>query len=214
MNLPPIYQTLWDDGVMQLYGPGDRAPLMSDAEWDSWLQDRYLNGPPKLLFSDIEWLSPLEIATWDYGYGRRRELIPFATNARMDVYAWYLPWSEDQQWPVVFSPREELDATGYAPDFEGFLFRAFLEECSGSWLGESFGIENVARLLERSLSAVSCHLSEGGTELIRDLLSRPTRSDEPDIFATITEQEATETARRILAFEHFDELVMAKRDDW
>lgn len=59
-------------------------------------------------------------------------MIPFAETPGGDHFCWYL---EDGRttW-IAECPRDEDFATGYAPSFDGFIYRALLEEYCATWL--------------------------------------------------------------------------------
>lgn len=74
-----------------------------------------------------------KIATYkflDFQITSNGGFVPFAVSARGDEDCWRLDWAETTEPPVVLCERGE-NGYGYAPHFQGFLYRKALEEFAG-----------------------------------------------------------------------------------
>lgn len=118
-----------------------------------------------LCLSALRWLSPNEIATLDWPAWKISKLMPFAATFAGDHYCWFFE-SPGRVW-VADCPRDSDFASGYAPTFEGFVYRAILEEFVNTRLGKIFELsdadlqalliaiaERAARILPQEWSAV------------------------------------------------------------
>lgn len=98
-----------------------------------------------LALHDCEWLPLAEIAAYrflSFQIASDGGFVPFAVSARRDEFCWRLDWAAGGEPPVVFCERGE-SGFGYAPHFQGFLFRKALEEFAG--MG---GVENPRGLID------------------------------------------------------------------
>lgn len=169
---------------------------------------------PGLLLTDLEFMAPASIAAWDHAYGRRRDVIPFAHSARMDIYAWDLAGAPAEP-PVLWSPREDREATRFAPDFAGFLFRVLLLEFSGSWLWEDYEPEDFAALQARHVAAVAPWVGPVRQAVLEEVLARGFEGHPEDesVAVALTEEEALALAEEHLG-PGLDEPVEVRRPGW
>ncbi|MCA9029922.1 MAG: hypothetical protein KDA66_03890, partial [Planctomycetaceae bacterium] len=90
-------------------------------------------------FTDHEWMTLSDIATHEFADWQtltRQWFVPFSISARHDQWGWRRDWTTVDEPAVVFCELGP-EGCGYAPNFQGFLYRMLLEELSGSWLLES-----------------------------------------------------------------------------
>jgi hypothetical protein len=109
-SLPEDYLRFWRAGLL----PRERATALNFSRY--WL------------------LSPDQIVDRRWPEYKIKQLVPCARTGGGDHYCWYVPESGDV-W-MADCPRDSDIATGFAPHFEGFIFRALLEEFADSWLIE------------------------------------------------------------------------------
>ena len=128
-------------------------------------------------------------------HGRRRDLVPFAHSARMDVYAWDRGGAPAPA-PVVWSPRESREATRFAPDFSGFLFRVLLLECAGSWHFEDLEPDEFDDLQRRQVATLAPWLGRARHSVLEALVAPGFRADpeDPSVGLVISLEEATALA--------------------
>jgi hypothetical protein len=129
--------------------------------------------PNELFLTDLEWLSTDAIAIYEFLEFEIKGLIPFARTARRDLFCWYPPMATDKDIPVIFCPRDDENATCYASDFVGFLYRILLEEFSGSWLVDSFGVTGTAERFRRYATDVSQFLPDSWATTLCQLSTEP-----------------------------------------
>ena len=127
--------------IRQRYGfelPELYFRLLSTGHFSTKPWETYLN------LHECEWLSLEEIATYEFMEFQITSdggFVPFGISARRDEYCWKLDWATETEPPVVVCERGER-GFGYAPHFQGFLYRQAIEAFAGCG-----GVEN-----ERSLS--------------------------------------------------------------
>jgi hypothetical protein len=105
--LPEDYLRFWNAGI---FGGDSTKPMRMSRFW---------------------WMTPDEIAAVDWPPYKIPGLVPFARTPSPDYYCWYT-CNAFPAW-VAECPRDCDAAEGIAPSFEGFIFRALVEEFSDSW---------------------------------------------------------------------------------
>jgi len=92
--------------------------------------------PQHLQFADLIWLEAAEIRDWQFDKRQIAGLVPLAQTERGDLWCWYPAMAHDGEVPVVFCPDEDEVAVVLAPHFQGFVYRALLEEFACTALTE------------------------------------------------------------------------------
>jgi hypothetical protein len=88
-------------------------------------------------FSDMWFMSPSDVAAWRKPFDFMVDgLMPFAWNARRDLWCWYGNVRPQGETPIVKCPRDCDTGEYWAPTYTGFVYRAVVEEYCGSWLFE------------------------------------------------------------------------------
>jgi len=87
-----------------------------------------------LRLSRFWWFTPKQIAECSLPDYRIEQLVPFAQTWGRDHFCWWVD-SGRPEW-IADCPRDSNFAEGIAPHFTGFVYRALLQEFSGSWLVE------------------------------------------------------------------------------
>jgi hypothetical protein len=142
-----------------------------------------------LFLTDLEWLSLAEIAAFEFLEFQIDGLVPFAKSARKDLYCWYPRWAANAQTPIVFCPRTDNEASGFARDFSSFIYRALLEEFSGSWLVETFGIDGTTAQFRKYAEIVKDYIPQRWSNALILLAQRPLKELEPGVFGVFTREE-------------------------
>lgn len=143
-ELPELYRSILANGHF------------STSPWDNYWE-----------LQDCEWLPLDAIAAYeflDFQITSEGGFVPFAVSTRQDEFCWRLDWAAGAEPPVVFCERGE-SGFGYAPHFQGFLYRKVLEEFSG------FGPENergVVRL-RHAVNQVTPYLPQAWAARLQDL---------------------------------------------
>lgn len=179
-TLPVGYRVLADCGAMDYEHP-NYLRLTHFGEW-------YF--PPKLYGQELP-------NHWRSGF------IPFAQNSMGDRLAWALEWSNGSDIPVVFCINSFSMARGYAPNFAGAVYRALIEEFSGSWLGEGLGLQSLdlKKRFARYIEVIEVMLPETWTSTLRRALDRELWTDE-DGAHLIDDSRADEIIQNDLSFSH------------
>jgi hypothetical protein len=121
--------------------------------------DNYLDLP------ECEWLSLDKIATYkflDFQITSDGGFVPLAITSRRDEYCWRLDWLAESEPPIVFCER----GFGYAPHFQGFLYRQTLETFAG--FGSPENPRGLAKL-QRTVSILAPHLSARWSSHLNEL---------------------------------------------
>lgn len=182
-SLPAGYRVLADCGAM-------------DYEHPNYLRLTHVNEwyfPPKLYGQELP----------DYW---RPGFVPFAQNCMADRLAWALEWSNGGDIPVVFCPNSLNMARGYAPNFEGAVYRALIEELSGSWLGMGLGVQlpELKQLFARYIEMVEPVLPASWAKTLRRSLECEMWADE-DGAHLIGDDRADEIIKSDLSFPQLGE---------
>src|SRR5690348_14105102 len=93
--------------------------------------------PNYLRLTDVRWFHLAHVFGQDIPEYWKPGVIPFAGSPKGDRLCWVLDWQNDRDTPTAFCLRGASWANGYAPNFVGTVYRALLEEFSGSMLEES-----------------------------------------------------------------------------
>lgn len=183
-GLPDVYRALRKQGHFDWHGP--------DAS------------PDYLFLTDLEWLSLQEIAEYQFFDWQIGGLIPFAISARRDEWCWRRDWQQGAEPPVVLCRRGDT-GYGFAPDFRGFLYRILLEEFSGTWLVESFGIHGTQERLRRYVDFVRPYLPERWVGQLSSLANRDWVTLADGTVCVFTREECNRVVQDELAFPHLNE---------
>lgn len=147
-DLPELYR--------KLLAKGHFAPK----PWEN-----YLN------LHECEWLSLEEIAAYeflDFQITSDGGFVPFGITARRDEYCWRIDWATEAEPPIVFCGRGE-SGFGYAPHFQGFLYRQALEEFAGYGGPEN---EKGLATLQRTVGILAPYLASPWAGQLRELADR------------------------------------------
>jgi hypothetical protein len=163
------------------------------------------DGPNELLLTDVDWMTTEAIANFRPLGFQIEGLVPFARTARRDLYCWYPAWTSDKGIPIAFCPRDDENAICYAPDFFGFLYRILLEEFSGSWLPEDYGIDGTAERFLRYAKDVGQFLPDSWADTLHQLSLRPLREVEKEVYGVTERQKCDELIEKALSFSRLNE---------
>lgn len=184
--LDPLYLRMYEAGLLDYSKPNYR--------------ERYLE------LSDTEWWPLDEIEQYEPPDYHISGLFPFAMNGLGDRWSWYAGWSVQGAMAVVFSPRGEDVAMGYAPDFSGCVYRLLLEEMSESLL-VSYGKcteEALGSVLRRYADDVSPFLPAPWAETLQTLSRREIQPAGDNVYCLLSREDANAIIRRDLAFDGLD----------
>jgi hypothetical protein len=156
--------------------------------------------PNELFLTDLEWLSTDAIAVYQFLEFEIKGLIPLARTARRDLFCWYPHWGTDKDIPVTFCPRDDENATCYASDFVGFLYRILLEEFSGSWLVDSFGVADTAERFRRYAIDVSQFLPDSWATTLCQLSTEPLIELEQGLYGVMNRRKCDDLIAKTLFF--------------
>lgn len=169
--------------------------------------------PVELVLSDHAWLSAKEIQENRYDY-RPSTIIPFAITGRACMWAWYQAWMVDGQFEVIFCPDDCDTGKGFAPSFEGCVYRLLLEELAQSWLCERLSIDpaQLASRLKHSVESLQGLLRPAWHASLIDLVSRPMAPHSDGGHCCASQDEVDGIVRRDLSFGHVDEEVYLMKE--
>ena len=178
-SLPDDYLKFWNAGI-----------LVSDKVAGLWMS-RYW------------WLTPDKIADIDqyqWPFYKIRSLVPCARTPGGGHYCWFVE-KNGGVW-IAECPRDSDFAEGFAPNFEGFVFRSLIEEFTGTW-----HIKNLAgasAMFQRYAEMVRPLFRPRWADILANLASRrPVRSTmrgAEGCPCVLTQDEASEIVRSELAF--------------
>lgn len=158
-----------------------------------------------LFLTDLEWLSLEQIITFKFLEFQIDGLIPFAKSARKDLFCWYPQWIFHDNTPVIFCPRDDNEAFGYAGDFAACIYRLLLEEFSGSCLVDSLGIEETSVRFRKYAQNIKGYLPPAWSNSLSLLAERPLKELEPDVFGVFSRSECNVLIERQLGFLHLNQ---------
>lgn len=115
------------------------------------------------------WLSPDEIASCQWPSYKTRSLVPCAQTPGRDHLCWFVAESEDP-W-IAECPRDSDMAEGFAPHFEGLVFRSLLEEFADSW--QTVELNEVSPIYQRYVERVAKVMRRNWVEILWKCASQP-----------------------------------------
>jgi hypothetical protein len=197
----------WLEAIRTRYGQLPPEPWLQC--WTAGLFDPQHDHHVQL--SDLIWASPEAIATHVFPKDQVSGLIPFAHTAADDWWCWYIDWTHEEGLPVVFCPHEDEVAFAYAPHFEGFLYRAALEEYACTCLTERHSPGTSLAILGDYAARLVPFLRRDWSETLSEVAARPLIELEHGYWGTCTEADADEIWQPDFAqwadcdreFEHF-----------
>lgn len=190
--------------IRQRYGfdlPELYRELLSMGRFSTTPWENYLN------LHECEWLSLEEIANYeflDFQITSDGGFVPFGVSAGRDEYCWRLDWATEAEPPVVFCERGE-SGFGYAPHFQGFLYRQSLEEFAGYG-----GPENERGLasLQRTVAILAPNLPGPWSGHLRELAEHKfadwKKGKHGELYL-VTKDELASVITEQLAFRHLNE---------
>lgn len=178
-SLPDDYLKFWNAGI-----------LVSDKVAGLWMS-RYW------------WLTPDKIANIDHyqwPFYKSTSLVPFARTPGGDNYCWFFSGAKEV-W-IADCPRDSDFAEGWAPNFEGFVFRSLIEEFMGTWHIKD--IAEASAMFQRYAEMVRSLLRPRWADILAHLASRvPVRSTMrggEGYPCVLTQDEASKIVQSELAF--------------
>jgi hypothetical protein len=163
---------------------------------------------------ECEWLSLEEIATYeflDFQITSDGGFVPFGISSRRDEFCWRLDWATGGEPPIVFCERGD-SGFGFAPHFQGFLYRRALEEFAG-YDGPS-DERDLARL-RHAVDILTPYLPGRWAGQLRGLAERDFgrwhRGPRGEIYL-VPEDELNATIAEQLAFPHLNEKFIQDKD--
>lgn len=167
--------------------------------WNSGLIDR--NSPTYLRISRHAWLSPSEIANFELPTVRKIGFVPCASTESRGQYCWCV--SETLESFIADCPRDSDFADGYAPHFEGFLFRSLIEEFSDCWItGQLDVASGIFKVYAKRASSV---LRPEWGEILMSFANSAAELNPQGNPHVISEQNATLIIDREMSFPMFGE---------
>lgn len=155
----------------------------------------------ELLLSDLRWLTPTQIVQFVPLEFQVSGLIPFARNARRDLWCWHTQWEGPVPNPIVFCPRDSSTAEVFAQDFSAALYRMLLEELSSTSLpAEDSLADRALPTLVGHVEAVADLLPPGWVSTLREIVQRPLRRTEDGAFEFLARSNADAIIERDLGF--------------
>lgn len=145
------------------------------------------------------WLSPDEIADCPLPAYKMKSLIPCAQTPGRDHYCWQVTESVDA-W-IAECPRDSDFAEGFAPHFEGFVFRSLLDEFADSWWIEDQSL--IAAIFREYATRVSSILRPSWAEAILKCAAGTPMLNRWNRLGVISEEQASTIIRYELAFPMF-----------
>lgn len=198
--------------IQQRYGfefPGLYQTLLSKGHFSPQPWTNYL------VFDDCEWLSAEAIATYqflDFQITSDGGFVPFAISARGDEFCWRLDWATGAEAPIVFCERGE-GGFGYAPDFQGSLYRKALEEFAGH--NDIAGDKRKLRELQRTVSIIGPYLPDPWANQLRELAEHDVGHWKQGKYGELYVLSKPELESRIveqLAFPHLNETFVQDKE--
>lgn len=201
-----------DTSIQQRYGfalPGLYRTLLARGHFSPRPWKNYLS------FDDCEWLTLEAIATYeflDFQITSDGGFVPFAVSGRRDEWCWRLDWAAQAGPPVVFCEHGE-NGFGYAPDFQGFLYRKALEEFAGhnDFAAQGRKLED----LRRAVAIITPHLPAAWGKQLRALatydLSEWHRGDYGELYVLPKSELETLIAEH-LAFPYLNETFIQDKE--
>jgi hypothetical protein len=194
--LPPEYVTLAERKSFDLPHPSGSAAALINSPY-LWVQEMEWRTFPDLL-------NPNTTAS-----GVRPGFASFAFNGAGDDWCWHAPSTVRGRVPVLSCPRDELEATFYAPDFITAVYRNILEASLGG-----FGCDDAnpveRRYLQRWSKELGPLLPKPAAETLRTLVFAPVKQFEYLRYeqkGLITPDELTALIQRDIAFALLDEKI-------
>lgn len=152
-----------------------------------------------IVLDHAEWLTPQDIASVDWPPHVVPGLVPFAQTGSGDHWCWYVPWSGDNEIPVVFSPHDMNRASGFAPNFEGCVYRLVLEQFARSSLLGERSAARLSKTFKRYAAQLQPFLPRRWGATLSTLAARPVRQA-GDAFCLMEEDELRAIISRDLTF--------------
>ena len=156
-----------------------------------------------LLLDEVEWLTPKDIAGVDWPPHVVPGLVPFAATGSGDHWCWYLPWNKAGNLPVVFSPHDLNTATGFAPNFEGCIYRLVLEQFARSTLLGESSTTRLSKRFMRYAEMLAPFIPRTWARTLGMLAARPIKEDD-EVLSVVGEEELKKLVRRDLKFPKLD----------
>ena len=190
------------------------------ARWDFKLPVAYLkmhelglvrsNADTALVLSDTSWLSGVEIGDYSDPLRDLDSMVPFAKSGRGDLWCWYLKPAAGRSL-VVQSPAQSAFCTGYAPNFEGAIYRLLLEEFSSTWLVGKLGdADAVAQRFMGYAAEVAPFLPFEWSARLSDIASRPLLPQLGGNYGFLSPVESNEIVQQHLVFEQLHERIYCR----
>jgi hypothetical protein len=151
-----------------------------------------------------EWFIPAQVEGQTIPEYWRPGFIPFASTHMGDYLCWALDWKGEAGVATAFCFRGDYAAEGYAPNFAGSIYRALIDEFSGSRVGENSSIKHRQETLQGYVTRVAEIMPAAWLDTLQKLSRRELRITDRGA-AFLEKGEADEIIRRHLDFEHLNQ---------
>ena len=146
--------------------------------------------------SRYAWLSPDKIAGCVLPSYKITTLVPCAKTGGGDYYCWFVE-AAGEAW-IAECLRDSNFAEGFAPNFEGFVFRSLLEEFADTWLTTDLG--QAAEIFREYAVRSRRVLRTGWAEILVSLAANNPRLNRVEHPQVVSEREVSEIIKSHLAF--------------
>lgn len=181
-----------------------------EARWGMKLPDEYLllsqtgaldfESPNYLLLTQIkEWYIPAKVEGQIVPEYWKPTFVPFAASPMADRLCWVNSWRSPEGIGTAFCFRSSSTAFGYAPNFAGAVYRALLEEFTGSALTAIVNPDELKERFKAYVELVSPILMPAWAETLRGITERKIEVAD-DMAFLLREAEANQIIERYLAF--------------
>jgi hypothetical protein len=197
--------------IRERYGfefPKTYRALLEQGHFSTTPWENYLD------FHDCEWLTLEDIANYeflDFQITSDGGFVPFAISTRRDEFCWRLDWANGAEPPIVLCERCE-SGFGYAPHFQGFLFRYALEEFAGYAGPDS---ERDLARLRHAVTIIAPYLPDRWSARLLALAQRGfnewTKGPRGEVFI-LPKDELEAVVAEQLAFPHLNEKFVQDRE--
>lgn len=131
VTLPPLFHTLFDDGMLDWMGGYD-DPLPEGIDWVRDVYPKLHEHPPALFHTggDLLMLTPRQILEyplleeWDTD---RYAIIPFARGSEENIFALFQERASSDEPMVALLWEDDTETQILARNFEDFIFRTMVE---------------------------------------------------------------------------------------
>lgn len=146
-----------------------------------------------------EWYIPAKIEGQIVQEYWKPNFIPFAASPVMDRLCWVTSWKSPAGIGTAFCFGSSSTALGYAPNFAGSVYRALLEEFTGSALIAMFGVDELKKTFQAYIELVLPIMLPAWVEKLRAITERKIEVVD-DLAILLSEAEANRIIETDLTF--------------